>query len=287
MLKDKSLKPKDIIVCTPNSHLKVGWGIWSEMARELISSKSLIWRFFLREFSARYRQTVFGYLWALLPAVLTVVTFTYLNKSGTVVIRQTEMPYPVYVLLGITVWQLFATGLIRATQSLVNSRSIITQINFSRETLVIAAFVEAVLNFIIRLVLIVIVFMWFRVVPVWTIIFVPLVLIPLALMTIGMGFMLALANGIFRDIGNSLTFLLMFAMFLSPVVYPPPTDGPKVLINYLNPVSPFIIATRDLSVKGYLSQPWNLLSSCIFGIATFFICWRVFHLAMPRIAERV
>jgi lipopolysaccharide transport system permease protein len=247
----------------------------------------LIWRFFLREFSARYRQTVFGYLWALLPAVLTVVTFTYLNKSGAVVIRQTEMPYPVYVLLGVTVWQLFATGLIRATQSLVNSRAIITQINFSRETLVIAAFVEAVLNFVIRLVLIVIVFMWFKVVPMRTIVFVPFVLIPLALMTIGFGFIFALANGIFRDIGNSLTLLLTFAMFLSPVVYPPASDGSKVLLNYLNPISPFIIATRDLAVRGYLSQPWSLFCSCVFGVSVFLICWRVFHLAMPRIAERV
>ena len=275
------------IIYTPDSHLGFGWRVWKQMGQELLLSRGLMWRLFLRELSAQYRQTIFGYIWAFLPAILTVVTFTYLNRSGTVPIRKTDMPYPVYVLLGVTVWQLFATGLIRTTQSLVNARAIITQINFSRESLVIAVFGEAVFNFLIRTLLIAAVFIWFGLLPSLTVFLVPLMLIPLALMTIGFGFILALANSIFRDIGNSLTILLTFAMFLTPVVYPPPTAGPKVLINYLNPVSPFIIATRDLTIKGNLSHGGGLLFGCIFGLAVFLVCWRVFHLAMSRIAERV
>lgn len=275
------------VIYKPDSHLGFGWGVWREMVQELMGGWGLVWRLFLRELSARYRQSIFGYVWAVLPAIATVVTFTYLNRSGTLPIGQTDMPYPAYVLLGMTVWQLFATGLTRAAQCLVNARAIITQINFSRETLVIAAFGESVFNFLIRILLIVIVFVWFRIVPAWTVVFVPFVLIPLVLMTIGFGFALALANGVFRDIGNSLTTVLTFAMFLTPIVYPPPTEGAKVLINYLNPVSPFIIATRDLTTKGQLSQPNGLLLGCGIGLLVFLICWRIFHLAMSRIAERV
>jgi len=191
------------------------------------------------------------------------------------------------VLLGVTVWQLFATGLTRTTQSLVNARALITKINFSRETLVLAAFGESIFNFLIRLVLVVGLFAWFGIVPAWTVIFVPFILIPLALMTIGLGFVLSLANGVFRDIGNSLTLVMTFAMFLTPVVYPPPTQWPKVLINYVNPVSPFIIATRDLTTRGALSQPDGLLWASVIGLVVFLVGWRIFHLAMSRIAERV
>jgi lipopolysaccharide transport system permease protein len=116
---------------------------------------------------------------------------------------------------------------------------------------------------------------------------VPFILIPLALMTIGFGFVLSLANGVFRDIGNSLTLVMTFAMFLTPVVYPPPTQWPKVLINYLNPVSPFIIATRDLTTRGALSQPDGLLWASVIGLVVFLVGWRIFHLAMSRIVERV
>jgi lipopolysaccharide transport system permease protein len=120
-----------------------------------------------------------------------------------------------------------------------------------------------------------------------SVLFVPLVLIPLCFLTIGIGFILALANGVFRDIANSLTMILTFAMFLTPVVYPPPTQGLKVLINYINTVSPFIIAVRDLTIDGKLSQPGVLFATSVFSIIFFFFCWRLFHLAMWRIVERV
>lgn len=275
------------VLYTPDAHLGFGWHVWRDMARELIQSRELMWRLFLRDLSARYRQSVFGYVWAVMPAIVTVATFTYLKGSGTLPIGETNMPYPAYVLLGMSVWQLFATGLTRTTQSLVQASAIITKINFARETLVLAAFGESIFNFLIRIVLIGVVFAWFRVVPTWTIIFVPFMLIPLALMTVGFGFMLSIANGVFRDIGNSLTLLLTFAMFLTPVIYPPPTQWPKVLINYLNPVSPFIIATRDLITKGTLSQPDGLLYASVAGFVVFLVAWRIFHLAMSRIAERV
>ncbi len=275
------------VVYTPDAHLGFGWHVWREMARELIQGRELMWRLFLRDLSARYRQSVFGYVWAVMPAIVTVLTFTYLKGSGTLPIGQTNMPYPAYVLLGMSVWQLFATGLTRTTQSLVQASAIITKINFSRETLVLAAFGESIFNFLIRIVLIGVVFAWYRVVPVWTIIFVPFMLIPLVLMTVGFGFMLSIANGVFRDIGNSLTLVLTFAMFLTPVIYPPPTQWPKVLINYLNPVSPFIIATRDLTTIGTLSQPDGLFYASVAGLVVFLVAWRIFHLAMSRVAERV
>jgi lipopolysaccharide transport system permease protein len=92
---------------------------------------------------------------------------------------------------------------------------------------------------------------------------------------------------VFRDISSSLPLALTFLMFLAPVVYPPPTQGAKVLINYLNPASPFIIAVRDLTTVGTLSQPYALLGATVASVAIFLAGWRVFHLAMSRVAERV
>ena len=282
-----SMEKTQQAIYTPKSHLGFGWRLWKEMFIELIHSRSLIWRLFLRDLSAMYRQSLLGYVWAIMPAILTVITFTYLNNSGTLPIGKTSMPYPVFVLLGMTVWLLFSHGLIKTAGSLVNARAIITQINFSRETLVVAAFGEEIFNFLIRIILFVVLFWWYKILPAGTVFLIPLILLPLALMTVGLGFILALANGVFRDIANSLAMIMTFAMFLTPVVYPPPTHGMKVLINYVNPVSPFIIATRDLTMYGSLSQPMSLLWASIFGIVIFFCCWRIFHLAMWRIVERV
>jgi len=272
---------------TPNCHIGFGWGIWRQMFRELTQSRELIWRLFLRDLSGRYRQSVFGYLWAVLPVIVMVTAFTYLNRTRILPVGQTDLPYPAYVLLGMTVWQLFSTGLIRTTHSLANARAIILKINFSREALLIAAFGESILNFLIRLVLVVIVFSWLCVVPAWTVVWVPFILIFLSLLSVGLGFFLSIANAVFRDIGTSLTLVLTFAMFLCPVVYPAPTQWPKVLINYLNPVSPYVIAVQDLVSKGHLSQPIPLIGACIFSVVVFLLGWRFFHLAISRIAERL
>ena len=272
---------------TPDSHLHHRFRVFWEMTRELIHSRELTWRFFMRDLSARYRQSIFGYIWAVVPSIVTVIVFTYLNKTRILPIGDTDIPYPVYVLIGMTVWQLFSTGLTLSAQSLVQAGSFITKINFSRETLVLAVFGQSVFNFLIRLVLVVVVFIWFRVVPTWTVILFPFMLIPLALMTIGFGFLLAMANGVFRDIGNAISLVMTIMMFLTPIVYPPPTQWPNVLINYLNPVSPFIIAARDLATKGTLSQPEGLLLGSIVGFLVFLAGWRIFHLAMPRVAERI
>lgn len=275
------------LVYTPDSNVGFGLKVWAEMARELVNGGELMWRLFVRDISAKYRQSVFGYVWALVPAIVATFVFTYLKGSGVLPIGDTgEIPYAPYVLVGITIWQLFATGLIRCTQSLAMARSIIVHINFSREALVIAAFGESIFNFMIRLVLVTAVFAWFKIIPFWTAIFIPFILIPLVVITLGIGFLLALANGVFRDIANSLTLLLTFGMFLAPVVSPL-TKRPWSIFNYINPASPYIIATRDLIFTGTLSNPASLLWMSVVSIFVFLAGWRLFHLSMTRIVERV
>src|SRR6476469_4368763 len=87
-------------VYEPHGHLGMGWAAWAEMGRELWLSRELTYRLFLRDFSARYRQSVFGYVWAILPALVTVATFTWLNRSNILPVGKTDLPYPVFVLLG-------------------------------------------------------------------------------------------------------------------------------------------------------------------------------------------
>jgi lipopolysaccharide transport system permease protein len=272
---------------TPDAQLGIGPRVWGRMLRELVRSRELTWRLLVRDLSARYRQSFLGYLWALAPALLIVVSFTYLSRSAVLPIAEPDIPYPAYVLLGVTVWQLFSTGLTASAQSLVGVGTFVTKINFSRESLVLAAFGQSAFDFLIRGILIVAVLAWFQVVPKWTAVLAPFLLVPLALLTIGLGFIFALANGVFRDIGNALAPTLAFAMFLSPIVYPPPTVWPHVLVNYANPVSPFIIATHDLLARGTLTQPGALALASVCGLLVFLAGWRTFHLAMPRVIERL
>jgi lipopolysaccharide transport system permease protein len=218
---------------------------------------------------------------------MTTAAFTFLNRSNILPIGGTSLPYPLFVLLGMTVWQLFATGLSNATQSLVSAGTLIGKINFPRETLVLGAFGQAVFSFLIQSLLIALAFAFYRVTPAWTVVLIPPAMLPLCLFTLGLGLLFALANGVMRDLGQMIAFLLQFWMFLTPVVYPAPASGAKALLNVLNPVSPFVIAAHDLASRGSLSQPAGYAIGCAVGLVTFLAAWRVFHLTEPRIAERI
>lgn len=54
--------------------------IWREMIQELMESRELIWRLVIRDYSVLYRQSILGYIWAVLPQLVTVAIFTFLAK---------------------------------------------------------------------------------------------------------------------------------------------------------------------------------------------------------------
>lgn len=256
------------------------------MVRNLVRSRELIWRLILRDLSARYRQSILGYGWAILPAVVTVASFAYLSGTRILPIGKTPIPYVAYALWSIGVWQLFTGSLQACTNSLISAGSLVTRINFPKEALLFGAIGQTVFDFLVRLIPVFIVFAWQAVIPAWQAIFLPLALIPIILLALGFGFVLSIVNLLLRDIGNTLGIILAFGTFAAPIVYPPPETWPFVLINILNPFSPLLIATQDLIATGRLSMPGTFTFSCLFSLLVFLLGWRFFNVAIHRIAER-
>ncbi|MDI6733703.1 MAG: ABC transporter permease, partial [Planctomycetota bacterium] len=263
----------------PDRHLKMGLGIWKEMFDELIRSRELIWRLFLRDFNARYKQTILGVLWVLILPLVAVAVFVCLNKGGILNIGMIDVPYPVFALFGITIWTIFASGLSATSNSLVQAGSMIVKINFPRVSLVIAATGQVIVEFLVRLGLLVVVFIIFKTVPHWQTIFLPLVILPLVLLTIGLGFVLSLASGVMRDIPNVVVLATSFLMFICPVFYPVPKGGIFADLSQWNPLAHLMNASRDIVFKGYLSNPEGFIWSTILAVLVFLVGWKVFYIA--------
>jgi len=259
---------------------------WFAMFNELWQSRELIWRLMVRDFSVRYRQSIFGYLWAVLPQIVTVAIFTFLSKHRVFDMGVTALPYVIHALWSISVWQLFSSCLVGCTNSLVNAGSLVTKINFPKEALVIAAVGQGVVDFMIRLLPVAIVFIWFGFTPSWHAMAIPLVLLATMLMAVGVGFFMAIINLVLRDAGNAISMLLTFGMFLAPILYPPPVREPFDVVNYLNPFSPLLIATQNLLAGQGIEFSAPLIVSLALSVVLFFLGWRVFHITMPRVAER-
>lgn len=274
-----------VTVYSPDVIKKLGWRAWPIMVRDLVRTRELIWRLVLRDLSARYRQSILGYGWAIFPSIVTAGIFAYLSRTRVLPIGETPLPYVAYALWSIGVWQLFTGCLLACTNSLISAESLVTRINFPKEALVFGSVGQAVFDFLIRLLPVIIVFWWQGVMPAWQAIFLPIILVQVVLLALGIGFVLSIANLLLRDIGNALSIVLAFGMFLTPVVYPPPVTWPFVLINVLNPFSPLLIATQDLIATGRISMPGALASSSLVSVLVFLLGWRFFYGAIRRIAE--
>ena len=163
----------------------------------------------------------------------------------------------------------------------------VVKINFAKESLVISSLAQSLFDFLIRLFLVVLIFLYYKIVPAWTTIFFPFSLIPLILFTLGFGFILSVLNCILSDVANAVTLFTSFLLFLTPVLYPVKKEGLLANFTKYNPLASLVNGPRDLIVNGKLSQPIEYFIAVIFSLIIFLLGWRIFHLVEPKMAEYI
>lgn len=272
----------------PDNSLKKGYlSIFREIFNEIKKNRWLTYQLFKRDFFAMYKQSFFGVFWAFIIPLVSVGAFIILNRSGVFSIGNINVPYPIYAVLGMAFWQLFATGLTNSSNSLVRAGEMIIKINFSKKSLVIASTGQAMVSFLIQLGLVGILFAYYRLTPSIGILLIPILIIPIMLFTLGLGFILSLLGGIMRDIGNALSICITSLMFLTPVLYAKPTTGMLATITRYNPLYYLVSAPRELVLMGTISEAKGFLVATVISVVIFIICLTVFHLTETRIAERI
>lgn len=259
-----------------------------QMVRELVSARWLVWMLFCRDFSARYRQSALGVIWAILTPLITVGLFVGMSHSGILMIQNVNIPYPLYAIIGLTIWNLFTVGVIACAGSLVNAGSMVVKINFPKVALVLAASWQGIVEFLIRLLLIAAAFMYYGVAPSSKgLILGLLCVIPLYLLMTGIGFFMSLATGVMRDIPNILNIVLSAFMLLTPILYPITGNSWLARANVWNPLNYLVNVPRDFILKGQTDMINGFAWASILSAIVFYIGWKLFYLAQTKIAERI
>jgi lipopolysaccharide transport system permease protein len=268
--------------------LKKGYrGIFSKIFTELKANRWLIFQLFKRDFLALYKQSVIGLLWAVIIPLVTVGTFVVLNGAGIFNAGAITIPYALYAVLGVAIWQLFSAGLIAGSNSLVVAESMITRINLSLKSLVIASFGQSILSFIVQFCFVVVLILYYRFLPSAAMTLLPLLIIPIILMTLGLGLISCLLNGISRDIGNALSVGMTFLLFLTPILYAKPTTGFLAFVSRYNPLYYLVAFPRDLALTGSVSEWEGFALSSALAATVFLVCLVLFHLTETRVTERI
>lgn len=275
------------VIYTPESLLRHPVQLFRQMWRDLLASRELAWRLMVRDISAQYRQSFLGFTWAFLPPIVMAVGFTLAGQANIINIGATDIPYPAYVMFSTTLWQTFVEALNGPVQAVTVAKPMLARVNFPREAIILAKVGEVLFNFAIKLVLIVALFVWFQIPITWTVILAPVALIHLIMLGTLIGTLLSPLGVLYQDVSKGLTIFTGFWLFLTPVVYPVPSQGTFGALVKLNPVTPLLVTARELATTGVVSDAarfWIVSGLTLIGLL---ITWVAFRLAMPYVIERI
>ncbi|AFZ36131.1 ABC-2 type transporter [Stanieria cyanosphaera PCC 7437] len=274
-------------VYSPESQIKHPIRLIKFMWRDLLGSRELAWQLFIRNINAQYRQSALGFFWAIFPAIVTAWGFTFAKNSGIVNIGETDLPYPAYVMFSTTLWQTFIESLNAPIQAVNSSKVMLARINFPREAIILSQLGQVGFNFGIKLILIIGLFVWFKMPVTWSVLIAPVGLIHLIILGTAIGLFLAPIGNLYQDISRFLAVATSMWLFLTPVVYPVPTEGTIANIVRLNPVTPLLVTTRELATTGVISNPQGFWLVSIVAIVGLFLAWIFYRQAMPYVVERI
>jgi lipopolysaccharide transport system permease protein len=286
-LKAPPQPPKRVIHTSASWFRQPGPPIWKKMGRDLLASRELAWRLMVKDLSAQYRQSLLGIAWAFIPPIILAAGFTFAANSRVISIGETDIPYPAYVMLSTMLWQTFVEALNGPIQAVTGAKTLMAKINFPREAIVLSKLGQVFVNFGIKLLLVIGVFLWFRLSVPWTVLIAPVALIHLIVFGTFLGLLLAPLAGLYTDVTKALPLIMSPWLLLTPVVYPVPQGGRFATIVHLNPVTPLLVTTRELATTGTISEPqgfWIVSGIAFVGLL---VAWVLYRVAMPYVIERV
>lgn len=203
-----------------------------------------------REIKARYKQSVLGYAWVMLNPLFQMLVmafvFSFLMRFPGI-----GVPYPLYLYVGLLPWTLLANSLTSGMNSLIENRSLIAQIYFPRELLVLATMLAKLVDFLLASTVLILFFMYFQIPFTWNALWViPILLIQMMFM-FGTSLLLASFNLFYRDVQYLFTLVLTLWMYLTPVIYPVEALPEKYRFLFqLNPMAVLINAYRQVLLNG-------------------------------------
>jgi lipopolysaccharide transport system permease protein len=186
--------------------------------RELWDNRELLYLLLWRNIKVRYKQTVLGAAWAVIPSVLTMVVFTvifghlgHLSSDGS--------PYALFSFCALVPWTYFSSAVSLASTSIVENERLVTKVYFPRLLVPLAATLAGLLDLTVAFGLLIALSLGFGVTPdVRILAVVPLVVLA-ALAAFAVGTTLAALNVFYRDVRYVTSFLIQFWLFATPVAY--------------------------------------------------------------------
>ncbi|NEQ65041.1 MAG: ABC transporter permease [Symploca sp. SIO1B1] len=242
------MKAKELIIEPGRTESQYWQDLWRY--RELFYF--LAWR----DIIVRYKQTIFGILWALIRPFVTMIVFTVV--FGQLAKLPSEgAPYPILVFAGMLPWQLFSSSLSQGGVSLINNTELISKIYFPRLIVPASSVIVSFVDFLVSGMMLLGLMAWYDFVPSWRILTLPLFILIALLTSMGAGLWIAALSVRYRDFSHVVPFIIQLGLYISPVGFSSSVVPEKWRLLYsLNPMVGVIDGFRWAILKGDANLYW-------------------------------
>jgi lipopolysaccharide transport system permease protein len=272
---------------TSQSRLRHPKSLLNEMMRDLYASRELAWRLFMRDIRGEFKQSFLGTFWAIVPPALTAAGLTFANRTGAINVGETEIPYPAFVMLGTVLWQTFIEALNSPERALKMSASFLGKVKFPHEAIILAQFAQILFHLFTRVILVILLFLVFKVTVSWSVLLAPIALSFLIVLGVSIGLLLVPIIKLVQDISRSMQVIQLAWFFLTPVIYPAPNNPYLAFIVKINPVTPLLVTSRNWITTGFHGLPTDFIIVSLVSVVLLFSGWVIFRLSMPYLIERI
>lgn len=202
----------------PRTTIQARSGWVSVNLSDLWQYRELLFFLAWRDIKVRYKQTALGAAWAVIQPLFTMLLFT-LFFGRLAKVPSDGIPYPLFSYTALLPWQLFAYALTESSNSVVANERLITKVYFPRLIVPLASILAGLVDFAIAFVLVLGMMVWYRAVPTWAILTLPLFVLFTIVTALAVGLWLSALNVEYRDVRYTLTFIVQFWLIASPVAY--------------------------------------------------------------------
>lgn len=196
-------------------------GKWSFFdVKELAFYKDTLYFLAWKDIKIKYKQAVLGFLWAFIQPIAMTAVFVIFNLAINVTLGDVNIPYPLFVLSGVMLWNLFGNAVTTTSNSVVSNANILKKIYFPRIFFPMSSLLVNLFDFFITLLIYIPVMVYFKVYPNWDIIYIlPICVLLVSILVLGIGSFFGALNVKYRDVKYVIPFIIQLLFFISPVFY--------------------------------------------------------------------
>jgi lipopolysaccharide transport system permease protein len=240
-----------------NPHLESPTSIRS-LIGSVISNRGLVSQIVKQQIVGKYRGSYIGILWTLLNPIFMLVVYTFVFSIALKVrwsgdVSESKLQFAFILFTGMLIHGLFAEVINKAPSLILLNANYVKKVIFPLEILALTNFLEGLFNFSVGMLVLLIAMLVFHDQITWTMIFLPIILVPYFMLLLGLIWFIASLGVFVRDIAQGINVLTTVLLFLSPIFYSKNALPPEFqwFMN-INPLTFIIEQSRDVLIWGKL-----------------------------------